>query len=330
MMRDKTKMPPIIVKRRRHFEEEDENHGTWKIAYADFTTAMMAFFLLMWLVSVISETQREGLTDYFNPVAVSRSNSGGEGMLDGRSIDTQGSLTSQNAEGTRAVPVSAPPVVSEIGDEERAPYVGDDLTVPEGLGEKPLPGQDTETAAAFEALSAAAQTETAAFDRLEERILNAIESDPAMQDLLAAVLFERTPEGLRIQLTDQHGFSMFEVGGTAPKERARKLLGLVGMALSRVPNQVVIEGHTDARAYAGEGYSNWELSAGRANAARRLLVANGVAATRVDRVEGSADRRPLVREDALDPRNRRIAVEVLRQTPLPVDLLPALTNKYRK
>ncbi|WP_281300192.1 MULTISPECIES: flagellar motor protein MotB [unclassified Iodidimonas] len=326
----------IIIRRPKLSDDDDGEHdGVWKIAYADFTTAMMAFFLVLWLATITTESQRDGLTDFFNPVSVSRSNSGGEGIMGGRSVDQQGSLTSPHAEGDRSLPVSSPPVEAEIGSEARAPYLGDDLSLPTGNeasmdARRLLAEMDEGVKAEMRRIKTMAESETTAMDGLEEAILNAIKAEDDLTDLLSVMLFERTPEGLLIQITDKQGFAMFATAQSQPGERAVLLLDLVARALRRVDNPIIVQGHTDGAGYSAEAFGNWELSAARANAARRLLESGGVAGDRIRKIEGMADRDPLIMDRPLDPRNRRIAIHVLRQTPLAVNLLPEFSNKYRR
>ncbi|GER08587.1 chemotaxis protein MotB [Iodidimonas muriae] len=322
----------IIIRRAKLSDDDEGEHdGVWKIAYADFTTAMMAFFLVLWLATITTESQRDGLTDFFNPVSVSRSNSGGDGVLSGRSTDDRGALTSPNASGTQSLPISAPPVEAPIGSEKRAPYLGDDLSVPEGVEAARDVGEETHEALRdFKMITETGLMEDRNFEELETTLLNAISQDQELANLIAALMFERTPEGLRIQISDMEGFAMFETASAEPSERSRRLLSLVATALMRVPNDIIVEGHTDGAKYANQARGNWELSTGRANAARRLLETGGVDSRRIARVEGMADRDPLIKEQPLDPRNRRIAIQVLRSTPLAIDLLPSLTEKYRR
>lgn len=333
-MARKSALPTIIVKRYVLTHDEDEHNGTWKLAYADFVTAMMTFFLVMWLLNITTKEQRKGIADYFNPVAVSQSQSGTDGMLAGRSVDKAGALTTPNASANQASPVASPPVVASIGDSDRQP-AGRKDPMPHPLGSRtpsepvdllrappssPAPAQaPTATRAELEALldhQAAALNEQAALESLERDLRGRIAASPELSALSDSVIIQQTPEGLRIQLTDQARFSMFKVGSTQMNEPGRRLMRLVAAALSSVPNSVSITGHTDGLGYAAESkYGNWELSSDRANAARRELIGSGVPGKRIVRVEGRADLDHMAANTPLDPSNRRISITLLRKAP---------------
>ncbi|HYG86957.1 MAG TPA: flagellar motor protein MotB [Azospirillum sp.] len=311
------KLDPLVVVKRRALEDEEEHAGSWKIAYADFVTTMMTFFLVMWLINITTKEQRQGISEYFNPVAVSQANSGADGMLAGRSVDETGALTSPNASGTHSLPVASPPVVASVGKDDRNPAGRKDpMPHPDGAAQPPAPPQDTQvTRAEFEALldrqSASAQ-EQFAFEQLEEDIRKRLASAGDLKALSESIVIQQVPEGLRIQLTDQAKFSMFAVGSAQMTDQTRRLMRLISGVIATVPNSLSISGHTDALAYSKDSpYGNWELSSDRANAARRELIASGVPSSRIVRVEGRADLDHMV-EDRLDPRNRRISITLLR------------------
>ncbi|PWC42575.1 flagellar motor protein MotB [Azospirillum sp. TSO22-1] len=308
--------PPntLIVVKRRGYEDEEEHTGAWKIAYADFVTSMMTFFLVMWLINITTKEQREGISEYFNPVAVSQANSGADGALAGRSVDKTGALTSPNASGTRSLPVASPPVVASVGKDDRNPAGRKDPTPnPDSAGQPATLPQVTR--AEFEALldrQSASVQEQMAFNQLEQDIRKQIAAAGDLKALSESIVIQQVPEGLRIQLTDQAKFSMFTVGSAQMTDQTRRLMRLVAGVIATVPNSLSISGHTDALAYSKDSrYGNWELSSDRANAARRELIASGVPIQRVVRVEGRADLDHMV-ENRLDPRNRRISITLLR------------------
>lgn len=335
----KSTLPPIIVKRHLIAHDEDEHNGTWKLAYADFVTAMMTFFLVMWLMNITTTEQRKGIADYFNPVAVSQSNSGADGMLAGRSVDKTGSLTTPNAAGDQASPVASPPVVASVGDSDRQPGGRKD-PMPHPLGGRtpptepvdllrapppaaapatPADGGPTATRAELEALldhQSAELNERAALESLERDLRGRIAASPELSALSDSVVIQQVPEGLRVQLTDQARFSMFKVGSAQMNEPGRRLMRMVASALAALPNGVSIAGHTDGLGYAADSkYGNWELSSDRANAARRELTASGIPARRIVRVEGRADLDHFAANAPLDPSNRRISITLLRKPP---------------
>ncbi len=336
----KSTLPPIIIKRHLIAHDEDEHNGTWKLAYADFVTAMMTFFLVMWLMNITTTEQRKGIADYFNPVAVSQSNSGADGMLAGRSVDKSGSLTTPNAAGDQASPVASPPVVASVGDSDRQP-AGRKDPMPHPLGGKtppdsvdllrpapPAPASNpapadspppAATRAELEALldhQSAEMTERVALESLERDLRGRIAASPELSALSDSVVIQQVPEGLRVQLTDQARFSMFKVGSAQMNEPGRRLMRMVATALASAPNGISIAGHTDGLGYAAESkYGNWELSSDRANAARRELTAGGIPAKRIVRVEGRADLDHFAANAPLDPSNRRISITLLRKPP---------------
>lgn len=324
----------IVIRRRRHEEEGDQENGSWKIAYADFTTMMMAFFMLLWLVNITSPEQKEGIADYFNPISVSSSHSGADGQLAGQSVATaSGALTSSASSAWETIPAARVPALSPPGPD---PVVVDgdpgdndghkpdsggnqgDLTLGEvAAGTIPVgPAIDPGLAEQMARVAA----EQASFERIEAELKAALAIGGDLADLSENLIFDITPEGLRIQITDRPHFSMFEVASVDVNGRAASLLQVVAQALATVPNPVAVAGHTDGRAFAASArYGNWELSSDRANAARRILAANGIAATRLARVEGLADTLHLFPDAPEDPRNRRISITLLRRVPLPME-----------
>ncbi len=334
MARPKLDKPRTRI--RRVAVEEDAVHGvgTWKIAYADFVTAMMAFFLLLWLVNVTTPEQRDGIADYFNPINVSTSNSGADGQLAGKSMATDGALTSSAASAYESIPSARVPTLSPPGPDvvakdaaktpsdakpalAQGPSTGDkgDLSLGEVKSGDVAASQAMDPALAERLAQVAAEERS--FDRVEEIVRLAL-SGEGLADLGDNLLFERTAEGLRIQLTDRPHFSMFEVGSVEVNPRAAGLLRIVAQALAGVPNRVAVAGHTDGRGFAGTArYTNWELSSDRANAARRVLLSGGIPVARLARVEGLADTLHLYPETPEDPRNRRISITVLRRVALP-------------
>lgn len=332
--------PQIVVKRRYGEEGEEEHNGTWKLAYADFVTAMMTFFLIMWLMNITTIEQRKGIADYFNPVAVSQGNSGADGMLSGRAVDKTGSLSTPNAPGEHSVPVASPPVVASLGDSDRHP-AGRKEPAPHPLGGRtpavdllggaqpaqtqPQPQQQQpagaqalprDARAELEAMldrQSAALNEQYALEQTERELRKRIATSPELGALADSVLIQQVPEGLRIQLTDQAKVAMFAVGSARMNDAGRRLMKLVAGAVAAAPNGLGITGHTDALGYAADTkYGNWELSSDRANAARRELIAAGIPAPRIVRVEGRADLDHLAGDNPLDPRNRRISITLLR------------------
>jgi len=330
----------VFVERRASGEEEEEHNGTWKLAYADFVTALMTFFLVMWLMNTVSSQQRKGIADYFNPVAVSTENSGTDGMLSGRAVDDKGSLSSPNAPGEATIPVAAPPVVASLGADDREPAGRKDpapnppaseiepigpIVDPNPLGPpRGASASNDPNAPSARKLKemmereAREETERKALDRAEHDLRDRIAQSPELRDLADSVIIQRVPEGLRVQLTDQAKVAMFAVGSARLNDDGRRLIRLVAAEIVKTPNRLSITGHTDALSYAtASKYGNWELSSDRANAARRELAQAGVPPERIVRVEGRADLDHLAAGNPLDPKNRRISFTLLRSASEP-------------
>jgi chemotaxis protein MotB len=285
---------PIIVKKVKKVAG-GHHGGAWKVAYADFVTAMMAFFLLMWLINTTSPEQKRGVADYFAPASVSATTSGSGGMLAGTALGEDGV---QQKGGTPVYESSAPPTTpSTDSADEKDPVIDQ---------------------AAMDA--ALAQREAEEFARAEMSLRQAMQDMPELSELSKHILVDQTPEGLRIQIVDQEGRSMFDAGSAQPNERARVLLQAVTKVILELPNRLMISGHTDAAANNQGAYSNWELSADRANAARRVLAAAGVPDDRIYQVTGKANSEPLFPDDPYMAANRRITIVLQRAAPpLPSD-----------
>ncbi len=255
----------------------------------------MAFFLLLWLLNATTEEQKAGIADYFSPTTVTQSQSGGGGMLQGRTLAKEGALASDRAPVgiNMRLPAAEPP---------RTPG----RTPPEDTGDTDPNIERMERALA--------QREEQRFDAAETKLRQALQDTPELQALKEHLLVDRTPEGMRIQIVDAEGQSMFELGSAEPRARTRELLKLVAEAVADLPNEISIKGHTDSTPYGGNGdYGNWELSSDRAQAARRVLDDAGLDADRVTRVVGRADQEHLVPEQPASPRNRRISIILLHQ-----------------
>lgn len=300
---------PIIIKR---IKKNAAGHhgGAWKVAYADFVTAMMAFFLLLWLLNAVTEEQLTGISDYFAPTMASKSQSGAGGILGGQVIG-EGAQTSQT---------SSPSLVSHLPPSSIGPG-GEDMT---SNVTEPLEGMTEQ-----DFKEKMAEREQQKFDKAKEMLENAVKGIPELKKYEGSMLVDNTPEGLRIQLTDQEGLAMFPSGSSAMYGYTRAMLDLIARVVNQLPNKIAISGHTDSIPFRDpSGYTNWELSADRALASRRMLVASGVAEGRVDRVVGKADTEPLLPDDPKAPRNRRLSIILLRDSdlkpppPLPADQTP--------
>jgi chemotaxis protein MotB len=300
-MASATNTRPIIIKKIKKVVGGGHHGGAWKVAYADFVTAMMAFFLLMWLINTTSPEQRRGIAEFFAPAAVSRSASGAGGLLGGTSFAEEG------ARHGRAAPVSA------SAQPQNTSTAAADAQGQSEAGGQQSPNEDALT-------RARALRENAEFSRAEIAIRQAMQDMPDVAELSRNVIVEQTPEGLRIQIVDQEGRSMFNPGDAQPNDRARRLLVAISGVIEQLPNRITISGHTDGSAPGGRYASNFELSAERANAARRVMMAQGLPTNRIYQVAGRADSEPMFADDPTLPGNRRIAITLLREAPpLPAD-----------
>ncbi|MDO8287880.1 MAG: flagellar motor protein MotB [Parvibaculum sp.] len=293
--------------------------GAWKIAYADFVTAMMAFFLLMWLISMTTPEQKQGLADYFAPASASRSTSGSGGVLGGTAFDTEGARMAGSAPRVvMTISTPAAPKSPETNNQKTASASdGSRESTAEQAAAEGQIGKNTST---IETNSVEEQN----FRSAAQSLRQAMQDNPELAELSKNVIIDETPEGLRIQIIDQDGRSMFPSGHAEPYERTRTLLEAVGKILLRLPNRISIAGHTDSAPYQGlPGYSNWELTSDRANAARRVIASEGLPSDRIFQVVGKADSEPLFPEDTRMAANRRLTVVLLREAPpTPPDMKP--------
>ncbi len=270
--------PKIIIVKKVIGDAHGGHHGgAWKVAYADFVTAMMAFFLLLWILGATTEKQRKGIADYFSPTLVEmrEKSAGSNGPFGGDSI------------------------IAKDDYPHRAAQTGSKgITIP-----KDTTGGTKEGAAALRL------RDRVRFHALKTRIETLIKASPALRRLQTHVRFTETREGMRIDLIDKADFSMFAIGTDQLLPQARALIGAIAGVILDVPNDVIVRGHTDALPYAaGRTTTNWTLSSDRAETTRRVLAGADVPPERFARIEGVADREPYVPADIYDPRNRRMSI----------------------
>jgi chemotaxis protein MotB len=280
MAGDSKKLQPIIIKRVKR-GSHGPHGGAWKIAYADFVTAMMAFFLLMWLLGSTTEGDKKGIADFFNaPLKVSLV--GGSGSGDASHVIRGG---------------------------------GADLSRTTGQvkqGDVPAP-KKTINLAALQAEQRRA--EQARLEALKAKVQELIDSSPRLAAMKSQIRLDMIRDGLRIQIVDELNRPMFDSGSAIVKPYMRDLLRDIGGLLADVPNRITLEGHTDAQPFvSGErGYSNWELSSDRANASRRELVVGGLPEDRMLLVQGLASSSLFAPADPHSPANRRISIIVMNR-----------------
>ena len=273
---------PVIVKKIIVEGHGGHHGGAWKVAYADFVTAMMAFFLLMWLLGATTEKQRKALADYFAPTLVTQKSdsAGGSGFFGGDSIvsvDKYPHRAGQTGTRTMTIPRDAkggPKEASGPGDEKKQ------------------------------------------FDKLKVSLAEKLKANGNLRRFARNIRFTETTEGLRIDMVDEADFTMFITGTDQLTPNAAKLLQQVAAAVKEASNGLVIRGHTDAMPYSkGAGMNNWQLSTARAEVTRLYLMRASVDPSRINRIEGVADREPYIPDNKFDPRNRRMSITLVRQKP---------------
>jgi chemotaxis protein MotB len=245
----------VIIIRKVVKSRHSESHGgAWKVAYADFITALMAFFLVMWLITMVSPEKRARVAAYFKHFTIFQES--------GQSFMQKSSQVFDEAgEATRRVP--------------------------------------TEMSTTYQVKS----------DEFKVMIGQAVEEK--LSDIKDQVLVDVFDGGIRIQLVDQEGKYMFDSGSSRPTPLGKRVLAVIGESIAHIPNQVAIEGHTDAVGFKKANYSNWDLSTERALSAQKELEKNGLDPGHITKVAGYADTTPLIKENPEDPRNRRISVILL-------------------
>ena len=291
---------PILIKKVKKSGGDGHHGGAWKVAYADFVTAMMAFFLLMWLINTTDPEQKRGIAEYFAPASVSQTTSGSGGILGGTSLGDDGAKSA----GSMSIMEELAPEAPQNAPEEA--------------------GQNSNLAAASEQelRDEIAKREAAEFASAAESLRQAMQSMPELAELSKQLIIDQTPEGLRIQLVDQEGRSMFNPNSSQPNPRATLLLRAISRVINQLPNRISVTGHTSAQPGSNRATApgDWNLSAARANASRLVLQGAGVDADRVYSVAGKAGSDPLYPDDPTLAGNRRIAIVLLREAPvLPTD-----------
>jgi len=265
----------ITIIKRKKVVGGGHHGGAWKVAYADFVTAMMAFFLLMWLLNATSEQQRSGIADFFSPtIPVSPVSAGGESVLQGETVLTEETKVRDNNGGVK----------SEMDEGENSSTISDAQEPPK----------------------------TDELAELENLLLGSTGESDAADDLLSHIVTRVTDEGLVIDVFAKEGAPLFASGSDAPTEKMQDILTMISGVLSLITNKIQITGHTDGAQFASGDQDNWNLSADRANAVRRTLIGNGVFNDRFSRIVGEADRNLALPSLPEDPRNRRITLTILR------------------
>ncbi|HAE93817.1 MAG: chemotaxis protein MotB [Hyphomonas sp.] len=271
-----TDAQPIIIKRKKVVQGDGHHGGAWKVAYADFVTAMMAFFLLMWLLNATTEEQRKGIADYFNPtIPVSRISGGGSDGLNGSSMFTEDTYAKMGTGGTRDVTIDTP-----------------------------------KKEASATAADASAEEVAENLQNLRAEL-----NEDAKQ-LSEHLMIKMSPEGMVLEIIDSDSSPLFMVGSSNPTPLLQDLLTSISGSLDAFRNDIKIVGHTDSLQYRLDAnYDNWNLSTDRANMIRKLLLEKGMRPSRLKEVSGRADTDPLAPDDPSASQNRRISIVILTNQP---------------
>ncbi|MDX1974270.1 MAG: flagellar motor protein MotB [Rickettsiales bacterium] len=285
--------PPIIIKRIKKISG-GHHGGAWKVAYADFVTAMMAFFLLLWLLSVTTPEQKLGIAEFFTPTT---------GLKDEKGIGFQGGIKA-SPQGKARSDLTEKGIV--VGQVKQGPVAD----VPNQDVEHPNPDAESTSKSDKEQEFTDTGEE---FKDAQQDIKQALEEDPELKDYRNNVLIRETPEGLKIDMIDDPKTPMFYPGGAMLTDTGKKVLDAMANIISKTPNNISITGHTDASGATGNPqYTNWELSSDRANTSRRFLSSTQLEQERVMKIMGLADRELLTPQEPSSPRNRRITIVLMR------------------
>ncbi len=283
----------VIIKRIKKGGHGGHHGGAWKVAYADFVTAMMAFFLLMWLINTTTPEQKRGIADYFAPQSIAQTVSGSGGVLGGKVMGEDDA----HAGGAQSVMQKQSP--------PSPPSSARALASGSTQG-----GAGGTTQSSANANSA----QDGDFAHAAEAIRQSVQDNPDLANLTHQLILEQTPQGLRIQLVDQDGRPMFQQGSAEPMPYTKKLMAAVGAIIDTLPNRVSISGHTAGNDSNATG-SEWQMSSARADAARALLQAGGLASDSIYEVAGKAGSEPLLPEDPNGSANRRLSILLMKEAP---------------
>jgi len=287
----------IIIKKIKKGGHAAHHGGAWKVAYADFVTAMMAFFLLLWLLSATSSAQKQGIAEYFTPTM---------GLKDSKGIGFNGGLSAAPEGNSRTDKTAVGIVVGQVkqGQEMDTPNITQGKADPNATDAAQIAKSDEEQS----------QADSETFSEASEDVKQAMQ-EPELKDYSNNVVVTETPEGLKIDMIDDPQQPMFIPGSVSLTDIGKKVLDSMSRVISKTPNNISINGHTDAPSGASNPqYTTWELSADRANAARRFLATTVLEKDRVVKILGLSDKELLVPNEPSNPRNRRITIIVLRDS----------------
>lgn len=285
-MKPELNIEPEVIYRKKKGHGHAHHGGAWKIAYADFVTAMMAFFMLLWIIGATNEDQRKGIADYFTPTVIQMKNSGGSnGIMGGRSLTAVDGMAPSQTTGAR-------PSARAGGGTTDSEIVTFDQRGSAGLRR---------------------QADETRYRKIKEILDKRLAGDPSLKGLKGQIRLVRLPDGLRIDIVERADFAMFTSGTSVFTPQALALMRSVATAIADTPNRLAVRGHTDSAPFSQGSANNWSLSTLRADATRRVLADAGVSERRFRSIEGVADTDPFNPEDGTDPRNRRISITLLNR-----------------
>jgi len=294
----------IIIKKIKKVSGGGHHGGAWKVAYADFVTAMMAFFLLLWLINVTTPAQKMGLAEYFTPTI---------GVKDSMGIGFKGGKTPSTVTGRANTDTAAPGLV--VGQIKQGPIsTAPDVSIPA----KPDPDAEstsTDRKAKQSGQDSPDSQDSDDSDPIKSAVVDvkqSLEKDPDLKDFKNNIMVQNTPEGLKIDMIDDAKKPMFQPGNSTLTDTGKKALDSMANIIVKTPNNIIINGYTDANTAANPQYTGWELSADRANAVRRFLITTQLERDRVLKVIGYADRDLLTPEDPKNQRNNRVTIVLVR------------------
>jgi len=285
-MKPELHIEPEVIYRKKKSHGHGHHGGAWKIAYADFVTAMMAFFMLLWIIGATNDEQRKGIADYFTPTIIQMKNSGGSnGVMGGRSLSAESGNAPAQVSGAR-------PTAKSGG----------------GTTESEIVSHDNRSGA-----SNRRQADETRYRKIKELIEKRLAGDPTLKGLKGQIRLVRLDDGLQIDIVERADFAMFGSGNSVFSPDALALMRTVAAAIAETPNRLMVRGHTDSTPFANGATNNWSLSTMRADATRRVLTDAGINERRFRSIEGVADTDPFNPEDGKDPRNRRISITLLNR-----------------
>lgn len=288
--------PPIIIKK---ISGEHHGHhgGAWKVAYADFVTAMMAFFLLLWLLNSIPADKLQGIAQYFEPT-VGIAGSKGIGFQGGKAQNKDGARQYDQQQGVKYGVLSVGQIIA-------VPKQGTEITTEESENER--------------------------FNLMEGELKKAVLADKALESLQDSIQFEITPEGLQIKIEDQDKYPMFKPESSELETYAKNVISKISALIKYSPNFISIAGHTDSdNSHLPRNYTNWELSADRANATRKFMIESGIDKDKIARVVAKADTEPIDEANPNSARNRRVTITLLRNSIKPTSKMATPQQQAEK